>query len=151
MAAAPAAGPCISYPLTDGWCDSVAQHGVVLIGDAAGWNDPIIGQGLAVSMRDARSVADIMCQEGDWTPQAFAPYAEERSERMRRLKIAAAFMTELHCTFTPEGARRRQRWFERAATDPSLLAIILAYLRGPETVPAETFEPANIGRGLSVD
>jgi 2-polyprenyl-6-methoxyphenol hydroxylase-like FAD-dependent oxidoreductase len=137
--------------MNDGWCDSIARDGVVLIGDAAGWNDPIIGQGLSVSMRDARSVAGIMCQEGDWTPQAFAPYAEERRERMRRLKIAAALMTELRCTFTPEGARRRQRWFERAATDPSRLALILAYLRGPETVPAETFEPGTIRQGLSDD
>jgi 2-polyprenyl-6-methoxyphenol hydroxylase-like FAD-dependent oxidoreductase len=137
--------------MNDGWCDSVARDGVVLVGDAAGWNDPIIGQGLAVSMRDARAVADIVTQEGDWTPQAFAPYAEERRERMRRLKIAAALVTELRCTFTPEGARRRQRWFERAATDPSLLAVILAYTRGPETVPAETFEPANIRQSLSED
>jgi 2-polyprenyl-6-methoxyphenol hydroxylase-like FAD-dependent oxidoreductase len=137
--------------MNDGWCDSVAQDGVVLIGDAAGWNDPIIGQGLAVSMRDARSVADIMCHVSDWTPQAFAPYAEERRERMRRLKIAAALVTALRCTFTPEGARRRQRWFERMATDPSLLAVVLAYTRGPETVPAETFEPANVTLSLSED
>jgi hypothetical protein len=68
---------------------------------------------------------------------------------MRRLKIAAALITEVRCTFTPEGARRRQRWFERAAADPSLLAIILAYTRGPETVPAETFDPAKIRRSLS--
>ena len=30
--------------------------GVVLIGDAAGWNDPIIGQGLSIALRDVRMV-----------------------------------------------------------------------------------------------
>ena len=60
LAASTPAGPCISYPMTDGWSDRVAEEGVVLVGDAAGWNDPIIGQGLSISMRDARAVADVL-------------------------------------------------------------------------------------------
>ena len=121
---------------------------MVLIGDAAGWNDPIIGQGLSISLRDARLVSEVIGGD-DWSPLAFEPYVGERSERMRRLRIIAALMTELRCTFTPEGARRRKHWAERCAVDPSLLAHVVAYLRGPETVPAEAFEPANIRRILS--
>ena len=34
--------------------------GVVLIGDAAGHNDPIIGQGLSIALRDARIVRDLV-------------------------------------------------------------------------------------------
>jgi 2-polyprenyl-6-methoxyphenol hydroxylase-like FAD-dependent oxidoreductase len=149
LASAIPAGPTISYPMTDSWTDRIADDGVVLVGDAAGWNDPIIGQGLSVSMRDVRFVAEVLSNGGDWTPRAFAPYAEERRERMRRLRIAAAVMTDLRCTFNPWGAERRRRWFAGARSDPSRLGLILAYLRGPETVPAEVFDPAGIQRSLS--
>jgi len=149
LAASTPAGPCISYPMTDGWSDRVAEEGVVLVGDAAGWNDPIIGQGLSISMRDARAVADVLTAGGDWSPPAFLPYAEERRERMRRLRIVAATMTELRCTFSPWGAERRRRWFEEAPGDPARMGLLLAYIRGPETVPAEVFEPESIERGLA--
>jgi 2-polyprenyl-6-methoxyphenol hydroxylase-like FAD-dependent oxidoreductase len=39
------AGPCATYPGDDTWTDTPFTDGVVLIGDAAGHNDPIIGQG----------------------------------------------------------------------------------------------------------
>jgi len=39
------AGPCPSHPNEDSWTDPPFAPGVLLIGDAAGHNDPIIGQG----------------------------------------------------------------------------------------------------------
>ena len=59
MAATPA-GPCATYPGDDTWTDAPFADGVVLIGDAAGYNDPIIGQGLSIAMRDARIVRDLI-------------------------------------------------------------------------------------------
>ncbi len=47
------AGPCRVVPLTDGWPDSVVAPGAVLVGDAAGHCNPILGQGLAMALRDA--------------------------------------------------------------------------------------------------
>ena len=58
--AATPAGPCATYPGDDTWTDTPFADGVVLIGDAAGHNDPIIGQGLSISMRDARTVRDLV-------------------------------------------------------------------------------------------
>ncbi len=49
------------------------------IGDAAGHNDPIIGQGLSITYRDVRIVRDLMLENRDWTPAIFRPYADERS------------------------------------------------------------------------
>ena len=60
IAASTPAGPCAMYPMNDSWTDRVAVPGVVLIGDAAGWNDPIIGEGLSIALRDARTVADVV-------------------------------------------------------------------------------------------
>ena len=58
--AARPAGPCAFYPMNDTWTDSPCAPGVVLLGDAAGWNDPIIGQGLSIALRDVRMVADVV-------------------------------------------------------------------------------------------
>ena len=62
------AGPCAFYPMNDSWTDEPYAPGAVLIGDAAGWNDPIIGQGLAVALRDVRVVTDILRAGPDWSP-----------------------------------------------------------------------------------
>ena len=87
LAAAQPAGPCHSYPNEDTWTDPPLAPGVVLIGDAAGHNDPIIGQGLSIALRDVRLVRDIMLAEHEWTPSVFEPYVTERRERMRRLRF----------------------------------------------------------------
>jgi 2-polyprenyl-6-methoxyphenol hydroxylase-like FAD-dependent oxidoreductase len=149
VAASRPAGPCASYPMNDSWCDRICVDGLVLVGDAAGWNDPIIGQGLSISLRDARIVSQILGSGSDWSPSAFSPYQQERVERMRRLRITAAVITELRCTFGPEGARRRKRWMERSAEDRSLVTPYIAYLRGPDSLPAVVFEPEHVQRILS--
>ena len=83
-------GPCNSYGNEDTWTDVPYVPGVVLIGDAAGHNDPIIGQGLSIAYRDVRIVRDLMLENRNWAPDLFRPYAEERRERMRRLRLTAS-------------------------------------------------------------
>src|SRR5262249_51074418 len=115
--------------------------GVVLVGDAAGHNDPVTGQGLAIALRDARLVAEIVLA-GHFERAAFRPYVEERLERMRRLRIAARVAARLRVGVGPDararharaGARMRQRM-------PSPL---LATLVSPEKVPASFFEQSTI-------
>jgi 2-polyprenyl-6-methoxyphenol hydroxylase-like FAD-dependent oxidoreductase len=82
------AGPCATYPGDDTWTDTPYADGVVLIGDAAGHNDPIIGQGLSIALRDARTVRDLILA-GARRAADFAPYGAERVERMRRLRLMA--------------------------------------------------------------
>ena len=60
VVAATPAGPCATYPGDDTWTDTPYVEGVVLVGDAAGHNDPIIGQGLSIALRDARIVRDLV-------------------------------------------------------------------------------------------
>lgn len=149
IATAVPAGPCSSYPMTDSWCDRIATDGVVLVGDAAGWNDPVIGQGVSIALRDARMVSEVLLGSASWPASAFAGYAEERAERMRRLRIAAHLVTLLRVAFGPEAAARRRRWFELAAADPMMLAPLLAALVGPDRVEAETFNDEAAERILS--
>ncbi len=134
------AGPCQAYGNEDTWTDAPVADGVVLVGDAAGHNDPIIGQGLSITMRDVRLVRDVMLAGGDWSPAAFTPYVEERGERMRRLRFVAALDSSLQNEFGPVAEARRARAAELQAGDPSLLQWFYAVFVGPEMLPAEAFD-----------
>ena len=145
------AGPCAWFPGSDAWTDHPMAMGAVLVGDAAGWSDPIIGQGLSVALRDARSVAEVLVDSDDWRPHAFRGYVQERNERMRRLRIAAFLDTEMRCTFTDEGRERRRAFNESGVfSDPAVFGLNQAILSGPETAPAATFTDATIQRVLTL-
>jgi 2-polyprenyl-6-methoxyphenol hydroxylase-like FAD-dependent oxidoreductase len=134
-------GPCRSYPSQDAWTEQPHAAGAVLMGDAAGYNDPIIGQGLSITMRDARWLRDLLCGGGEWRSQLFEPYADERRERMRRLRAAAAYTTRLYARFDADGIEGRKRAFERLGERPELGMLALAAFIGPESVPADFFRP----------
>jgi menaquinone-9 beta-reductase len=133
------AGPCNSYGNEDSWTDSPMAPGVVLIGDAAGHNDPIIGQGLSISYRDVRIVRDLMLESRDWKPATFQPYADERRERMRRLRMTASRFSILNAEFGPRARGRRVKFREERArgafTDTAPVPFI-----GPEAFPPEAFD-----------
>ncbi len=133
------AGPCNSYGNEDSWTDSPLAPGVVLIGDAAGHNDPIIGQGLSITFRDARLVRDLILDNRDWTQESFRPYAEERREGMRRLRFTAAALSILAAEFGPHAQQRRTRIREELARGNFINPTPAAFL-GPETLPPEAFE-----------
>ena len=134
------AGPCHSYPNEDTWTDAVARPGVVLIGDAAGSNDPIIGEGLSITLRDVRLVRDALLGEREWTPRVFEPYFAERRERMRRLRFSASIASTLLNEFGPAAEARRHRVRERTLQDPTIALPLMATLVGPDNIPAEIFE-----------
>ena len=142
------AGPLRSYANNDTWTDTPFAEGAVLVGDAAGWNDPIIGLGLSITYRDVRIVSDLLRSSDDWSPPTLAPYAEERRERMRRLRFVASLQSALDAEFGDEARARRRSYFERAAADPTLSQHAFAVMGGPEAAPADTFTPAYRDRVL---
>lgn len=111
----------------------------MLVGDAAGWNDPIVGLGLSITYRDVRIVSELLKNADDWERLSFAPYAEERAERMRRLRFAAKVQATLDMEFGPEARARRKDVHQRSQADPSLRVQAFAVMAGPETLPAEAF------------
>lgn len=149
IATATPAGPCGGHPGYDSWTDRPMVEGAVLVGDAAGWSDPMIGQGLSVAMRDARTVAEVLLGD-DWSAEAFEPYALERAERMRRLRVAVHVVTALRATFTPAGAARRATFFGGMLSDPLSLGIMMAMLAGPEQPDREVFTDENVERILAM-
>lgn len=142
LAAGKPAGPLLSYVNADSWTDAPHAQGVVLVGDAAGWNDPIIGLGLSITYRDVRIVSDILKETADWSRADFTPYADERRERMRRLRFSASLQSALDMEFGDAARTRRKRFHERAAADPTLRLNGVAVMAGPEVAPAEAFTDA---------
>jgi 2-polyprenyl-6-methoxyphenol hydroxylase-like FAD-dependent oxidoreductase len=140
LANATPAGPCRAYGNEDTWTDAPVTDGLVLIGDAAGHNDPIIGQGLSIALRDVRIVRDLLLGSRDWSPRTFQPYVEERRERMRRLRFVAALFSELENEFGAAAEARRAHARARQLDDPSLLQWFFAPFAGPDAVPAEAFD-----------
>ena len=139
IAAGTPAGPCFVYPNHDTWIDRPYAPGVVLIGDAAGRNDPITGQGLSISHRDVRVVTELVLADSDWSVAALAPYGTERAERMRRLRYAARAAAIRDVEFTDEARTRRVRVRQRLERQPELLPIVITPFLGPEHFPAEAF------------
>jgi 2-polyprenyl-6-methoxyphenol hydroxylase-like FAD-dependent oxidoreductase len=140
--AAVPAGPCHGYPNADTWIDTPVAPGVVLIGDAAGHNDPTIGQGLSIAFRDARLVHEALLGSRRWTCDMFHCYVNERRTRMRRLRFTAAQISILRAEFTEDARRRRRRVSERIAADRELALPLLIPIKGPFAMPDHLFEQA---------
>jgi 2-polyprenyl-6-methoxyphenol hydroxylase-like FAD-dependent oxidoreductase len=147
VAKATPAGPCATYPGDDTWTATPYTDGIVLIGDAAGHNDPIVGEGLSISMRDARTVRDLVL-DGAREPKDFAPYGEERMARMRRLRLIANIIGVVNVEDGADNRAARQAWIgERMATmDPEFFPILFGAFAGPENIPEELVDDAILDR-----
>jgi 2-polyprenyl-6-methoxyphenol hydroxylase-like FAD-dependent oxidoreductase len=118
----------------------------VLIGDAAGHNDPIVGQGLSIALRDARIVRDLILA-GARRPPDFAPYGKERSGRMERLRLIADVISVSQAEDADNRLARRAYFGEKMATmDREVFPLLLGAFAGPETVPQELVNPAILDR-----
>ncbi|MCA1844532.1 MAG: FAD-dependent monooxygenase [Actinobacteria bacterium] len=133
-------GPCAGYPWNTTWAETVLAPGVVLVGDAGGYNDPIIGQGLALSLMDVATLSDILLSGPDWSEAAFSPYANERRTRMARARSCALLFSAFFAEFTPEAARRRAVALPKALADENLSMPLVAPFVGYEAFPEEVFE-----------
>ena len=141
LAASTPIGPCATFPMNDAWVDEPAVPGAVLIGDAAGWSNPVTAQGLSISMRDVRVLSEALLGSSDWTPHGLAEYVQERRKRMSRLRFASA-LTDLLTGFgIPDRLARRSRMFKLLHRRPELGAALDAVHAGPWEAPDEAYTP----------
>ena len=129
-------GPCATFGGEDTWTDVPFVEGIVLIGDAAGYNDPLIGQGLSLALRDTRMLSEILLTTERWSPESLLPYGNERRGRLRRVRFTAALQAELFATFGPADVARRRRFLSRLS-DPDFRgsALTASLGLGPDRSP----------------
>ncbi|MBA2116426.1 FAD-dependent oxidoreductase [Bremerella alba] len=61
-----AIAPLASFPSDDVWIAHPYKNNIALIGDAAANNDPMYGQGMAITLRDVRELTDRLKSTDDW-------------------------------------------------------------------------------------
>ena len=134
------AGPCSTFSGEQTWCEQPCADGVVLAGDAGGYDDPVDGQGLSLAMRDARQLSDVLLGTGDWTAAGLRPYGQQRAERLRRMRRVSRTFAALMTDFTAEGRARRGRYYAaaRAGSDDVRMALGAIWV-GPDRLPMEAF------------
>jgi len=112
LADAEPAGPLAAFVADDSWIVHPANDRVALIGDAAGVSDPTWGMGIALALRDARTLAAALVEDGP-TCSALHRYAAERDHYYAVIRTAENWHTELLLSGGDE-ARNRRRMAQRA-------------------------------------
>jgi menaquinone-9 beta-reductase len=126
--------PLATHASVDTWTDRPCVDGVLLVGDAAGYNDPIIGQGLSLAMADVRDACNAILAGGR-RPADFADYALARTDRFAKLRLASQTMAEMMCSFGDEAAARRLRGLPMLGIDETVSALAAAMFAGPDMLP----------------
>jgi len=134
------AGPLRCRPASGSTPQRIRVDNVVLIGDEAGATDPILGTGLSSALRDIRLVTQALM--GGSLEGGLDTYVSERTERMRRLKIAADLQNLLMAEFGVEARRRRAEAWARIRQDDRLAALLLSNFVDPMRVPRFAFHPS---------
>lgn len=107
-AASKLAGPLASFEGGDTWANHPYRDGVALLGDAAATSDPTFGQGLSLTLRDARVLCDQLLANSDWD-QAGHAYAQQHDTYFHNCHTSAGWFRQVFQEQSPEAALRREK------------------------------------------
>jgi 2-polyprenyl-6-methoxyphenol hydroxylase-like FAD-dependent oxidoreductase len=128
------AGPLATFKGANTWVDSAYRDGVALIGDAAGHTDPSWGQGLSLTMRDARVLRDKLLETDDWNAAGQA-YAAEQQEYFQMVRTVDDWMSTFFYDVGPEAEERRSQALPLIAQDESRIPD--HGQQGPDALPVD--------------
>ena len=133
FADARAVGPAAFFPGSDIYADRIAGQGIVLIGDAAGANDPTQGFGMSLAFRDVRELRDLLLG-GDWQT-AIEEFARRRPPYYEPLRAYAIWDGPLLTDVGPDADAARARQRCAAERDPWRNGYGAINALGPEGLP----------------
>lgn len=116
-AGATAAGPLATFDGADTWVEHPYRRGVALIGDAAASSDPSWGQGLSLTLRDARVLRDCLLADEDWNAAGDA-YAEEHDRYFGAIHRVSHWFGAMFFDAGAAGRDRRDRALPMIAREP---------------------------------
>jgi 2-polyprenyl-6-methoxyphenol hydroxylase-like FAD-dependent oxidoreductase len=134
LARANAVGPVAFFPGRDIYADRITGDRVVLIGDAAGANDPSQGQGLSVAFRDVRELRDLLLDSGDWD-EAIVEFSRRRPGWYEPLRLHAIWEGPLTTDIGPEADAARARARRAREADPLRFGYGAIHAFGPQGLP----------------
>jgi 2-polyprenyl-6-methoxyphenol hydroxylase-like FAD-dependent oxidoreductase len=112
-----AVAPLASFDMTEAWVEHPYRDGLALIGDAAGSTDPTWGQGLSITLRDARVLGENLVGARDWDRAGHA-YAQTRDGYFNKILTVAEWTFELFFGQGAEADARRARVFPLIRKEP---------------------------------
>ena len=115
-AGARAIGPLATFDGADTWVPTPHKDGLVLIGDAAASSDPTWGQGLSLTVRDARVLRDHLLRDEDWNAACDA-YAKEKDEYYGVTHRVTTWLSEFFLDRGPEAEALRNQGLPLIAQD----------------------------------
>ena len=99
-------GPLAAFDAGYTWVEHPYRQGVVLIGEAAAVSDPSFGQGMALTLRDARVLRDALLGDADWE-RAGHQYAEQHDHYFQAIHKVCGWLRRLFQEQGPEADARR--------------------------------------------
>jgi 2-polyprenyl-6-methoxyphenol hydroxylase-like FAD-dependent oxidoreductase len=128
-------GPLAIFDATDSWAPHPYRDGVVLIGDAAATSDPTWGQGMSLTLRDVRVLADLLGTGDDWETAAHA-YAAEHDHYSGVVRTVDGWYADLFMAVGPDAEAARLRALPLLAVDPDRMVDV--FNSGPDVPASET-------------
>jgi menaquinone-9 beta-reductase len=126
---AKAIGPLATFESTANWADLPYAEGIALVGDAAGTSDPVWGQGLSLTLRDARVLSDHLLSSDDWDAAGQA-YARDHQNYFGTIHNVENWSTDLFVRTGKDADAARERAFPLIVADPTRVPDHL--LSGPD-------------------
>jgi 2-polyprenyl-6-methoxyphenol hydroxylase-like FAD-dependent oxidoreductase len=112
------AGPLATFSCAHSWVNHPYCDGVALLGDTAASSDPTWGQGLSLTLRDARVLRDQLLQTGGWDAAGHA-YAAEHDGYASRMHTMNQWFNAMYLATGPEADARRARAMPLIGEDPT--------------------------------
>lgn len=130
------AGPCATFPGEDSRAPLPLAEGVLLIGDAAGYENPLEGQGLSMALQDAYDVSRALLS-GSSPTGALEQFAAARAVRQRLGNLGVALEVWANEGFVVQDPEERASRYEHIRNDDVLAALELSYATGYDTLPQD--------------
>jgi 2-polyprenyl-6-methoxyphenol hydroxylase-like FAD-dependent oxidoreductase len=101
-------GPLAAFDAGYMWVDRPYRDGVALIGEAAAVSDPTFGQGMSLSLRDARVLRDALLADADWD-RAARSYAAQHDKYFQTIHTVCCWLRSLFQAQGADADARRQK------------------------------------------
>jgi 2-polyprenyl-6-methoxyphenol hydroxylase-like FAD-dependent oxidoreductase len=115
---AKAVGPLASFDAGYTWAEHPYRDGVALIGEAAAVSDPSFGQGMSLTLRDARVLRDALLGDSDWN-RAGHLYAQQHDTYFQNMRTVCCWLRSLFQEQGPAAEKRRAKAMPLIAQDLS--------------------------------
>jgi len=131
------AGPCATFTAEDSRAPQPLAEGVVLIGDAAGYENPLQGQGLSMALQDVSDVCTALLSGPSWSTTELAAYATARSVRQRLANLGVALEVWANDGFAVQDPELRAARYDHIRSDHVLAALEACFMTGFDTLPQD--------------